>query len=299
MSSNPHLSVIIPFCDNHEEVVSIEERLHNQTYPYEKVQIIFIDNGSKQRFQFSDTFLERNTLLSEERFPNSPYSARNRGIEASSGEIMAFIDANSLPAKDWLERGIHCMNEMQQDIVAGRIEFDFGDEVSAGKIVDSLTSIRMRRAVVERGVAYTANLFVKRELFEELGKFEEGVRSGGDVRWTLRATRSGYEIAYCEEAVVNKRARTAAELYRKRVRTGRGYYHTWIGEEKRKPWFFNIARSLKPVTPGAIKREYSGRYREEYDQKKWKILLHFYLTGVVEQAAFFQEYAKQKLKKLQ
>jgi cellulose synthase/poly-beta-1,6-N-acetylglucosamine synthase-like glycosyltransferase len=286
----PFISVIIPFYNNQDEVIKIEEKLKQQTYPPDKVELIFIDNGSDSQFSFSDSFLASNVLLIENKYLNSPYSARNRGVEQSKGEILVFVDANSIPDENWLEEGISCLLSSNADLAGGKVFFDFQGQITAGKIVDTLTSINMKKAIQERGAAYTANLFVKKKVFETIGLFEEGVRSGGDVRWTLKAKQQDYSIIYCEHAVVRKYARSAAKLYQKRIRTGRGYFYTWRNEPERKIWFYNFLRSLKPPSVSKIKTLNSDRYEAEFDDYLFGIWFHLYASAILEQLSFIKEY---------
>lgn len=288
----PIISVIIPFFNNQDEVIKIEEKLRNQTYPSTNVELIFIDNGSDNQFNFPESFLSRNILLEESEHVNSPYSARNRGIEQSKGEVLVFVDANSTPEENWLEEGVSSLLDSNADIVGGKVLFDFQDQITAGKIVDALTSINMRKAIQERDAAYTANLFVKRKVFDEIGLFEEGVRSGGDVRWTLKAKENGFSIIYCEHAVVSKFARPAGKLYQKRIRTGKGYYYTWKEETERRIWFYNLLRSLKPPSVSKIKKLNPDRYQAEFDNYKMGVWFHLYASGILEQLSFLKEYSR-------
>lgn len=294
-TNRPFVSVIIPFYNNQGEVIRIEESLRNQSYPVDRAEFIFIDNSSDNLFNFPESFLYKNILLEENKYPNSPYSARNRGIEKSKGEVIAFIDANSMPEKTWLKEGISCLLKSDADLVGGNVQFDFQDQLTAGKIVDALTSINMEKTIRERGAAYTANLFVKRNVFGEIGLFEEGVRSGGDVRWTLKAKEGGFTISYCNRAVVKKYARSTGKLYQKRIRTGKGYYYTWKDEPERRIWFYNFFRSLKPPSLSKIKKMNTGRYVAGFDNYLFGVWFHLYVSGIVEQVAFMFEYLKRRL----
>ena len=97
----PSVSIIIPFYNNQEQVLRIEEHLRNQTYPASSIEIIFVDNGSDNSFQFREVFLKRNILLTEKNYLNSPYSARNRGIEASKGIQYRKITGSSKESAAW------------------------------------------------------------------------------------------------------------------------------------------------------------------------------------------------------
>ena len=116
----PIVSIIIPFFNNPEEVIRIEKALRDQSYQADRFEVIFIDNGSTKPLTFSKSFLEKNILLKEQEYQGSPYSARNRGIEKSKGEIIVFIDANSIPEHTWLERGVTCLLKSGSDLVGGK-----------------------------------------------------------------------------------------------------------------------------------------------------------------------------------
>ncbi len=294
-SNLPGVSLIIPFRDNQNELIALCQELKRQTYPAEKMEVICIDNGSTKEFDYPEVFLKDVMLLAEENYPNSPYSARNRGIESAKGEVLVFIDANSIPAKDWLRKGIQCLVESGSELAGGAVKFEFGDRPTAAKKVDALRSINMKKAIEERGAAYTANLFVKKEVFDEIGLFEEGVRSGGDVRFTLKAKEAGFTIGYCSKAVVWKKARSVKNLYRKKIRTGRGYFYSWRKEKNRSLWFYNFFRSLKPPAFRQINRQYSERYGEPLIDGKIATWFHYYASGIAEQAAFLTEYLRYNL----
>ncbi|MCC5940051.1 MAG: glycosyltransferase [Balneolaceae bacterium] len=288
----PKVSVIIPYRNNISEVDQIVLHLKKQNYSDEMIEIIIIDNGSESSEAVSHFTSENTICLQEKEYKNSPYSARNRGVEAARGEILAFIDANSHPADDWIENGVSFLIEKDLDIAAGAVHFDFGEKITAAKITDSLTSIQMKKAVEERGAAYTANLFVRRSLFEKAGLFEEGIRSGGDVRWTINAVKLGFKIGYAEKAVVYKKARTAKELYQKKIRTGKGYFFSWKEEDERTLWFYNFFRALKPPSFSKINTVNEERYQIEFGNKRLGVWFHLYATGIVEQTAFMWQYLR-------
>lgn len=291
-SDQPILSIIIPYQDNLKETEDIILSLESQSYPSDKIEVLLIYNSSFKGLNRNSIPIDggiKIELLEERLHLNSPYSARNRGLEKAKGDIIVFIDANSIPDKNWLENGIKFLLEMNYDLVAGKVDFDFGDRITAAKVVDSLTSIDMKKAVEERGVAYTANLFVKKDVFKNIGSFEEMTRSGGDVRLTKKAVKAGYKIGYCDIAVVWKKARNLRRLVQKKIRTGRGYFYTWKDDEEKRIWFYNLLRSFKPPS--------SKRYRFNHNQiSSVAIWFHLYLIGITEQIAFVAEYFKYNLR---
>lgn len=292
--SPPQVSVIIPFLNNWDEVravINVIRQNHRDLNP----EIICVDNGSDNRSDVSEEFRDNTILTHEHDFTNSPYSARNRGIQKASGRVIVFVDANSYPGEQWLENGIRCLTDTGADIVAGHVGFDFNGKPNAAKVADALTSIHQKKSVVERQSAYTANLFVNRTVFESIGLFEEGVRSGGDVRWTNKAVTAGFKMVYCTDAVVLKKARPFWALVKKRIRTGKGYLYTWLNEETGNVWFYNFLRSLKPPALDTPDKLYYERYRESLPAGKYAVWVTLYFMSIVEQVSFMTEYLRYNL----
>lgn len=288
------VSVVVPFVDNHEEVLQFKKSLDAQTYPKQYLEIIFVDNGSKRPFSYSEEFRNDVSIMKENKFLNSPYSARNRGIEAAKGDVIILADANSRPVHDWIEHGIRCLEVSGGSIAAGGVQFYLGEKPAAAHIADALTSVNMRKAVLERGVAYTANLFIRKEVLERVGLFEEGSRSGGDVRWSMKAAENGYSISFCEHACVYKYPRSLKGLIKKKIRTGRGYFYTWKKEKEKPVWFFNLFRSLKPPS--------FSRWKDDPERLAWihrgskpGIWFTLWFIGIAEQISFVMEFFRYNL----
>ena len=73
------------------------------------------------------------------------------------------------------------------------------------------------------GWAVTANLFVTRELVQNIGEFNTNLKSGGDYEWGIRALEENYSIIYSNDTLVKHPARDSVkELLKKakRVRIG-------------------------------------------------------------------------------
>jgi glycosyltransferase involved in cell wall biosynthesis len=142
----PSISIIIPFLNNQHEVVSIVNRIREQNKDLQP-EIICVDNGSDNGTEFSTEFTDRQIVIRERNFLQSPYSARNRGIERASGSVLVFVDANSFPVDGWLSNGVKCLKETGADIVAGHVGFDFNGEPNAANVADAITSIHQKKSV--------------------------------------------------------------------------------------------------------------------------------------------------------
>jgi len=241
-------SIIIPVYNDASSVRKLFDNLSKVDFS-EEYEIIFVDNGSTDDTVKEVQRIQDVILLKEHKHLNSPYSARNRGIEKSSGDVIILLDSTCIPVVNWFNSGMDCLKKQEADIIGGDVQFDFEGKMTAGKIYDSLTNIKMKESIVRKGVAKTANLFIRKEVFEKVGLFPEGVRSGADVIWTGKAKQSGCKLQFCPNALVYKKARTFSELIKKQWRVGIHQPMIWKELYGRVSILSSVTKFFKPVLP--------------------------------------------------
>jgi glycosyltransferase involved in cell wall biosynthesis len=228
MTQLPSVSVIIPVLNDAADLELTLSALQQQTYPRDRFEIIVVDNGSTDPSVAVANRFPNVRVLYEHRYKGSPYSARNRALEIVESDIVALLDATCVPVPGWLSEAIKVFIQRKADLVGGHVTFRFAsDPPSVAELYDAMANVRMREAIWLRKVAMTANLFAKRSVFEALGPFPEGLRSGGDMRWTRRATQAGYKLVFCESALVKKAARSHWALIKKQWRVGKEHPAIW------------------------------------------------------------------------
>jgi glycosyltransferase involved in cell wall biosynthesis len=276
------VSVIVPVYNSESFVQKCINALLIQSIPAENYEIIFVDNGSTDNTCDVISNYERVKLLHEHEIQSS-YAARNRGIAEAKGDIIAFADADTIPNPDWLRNGIECMKRSDADLVGGCVKFIFSPKRTAAEYYDSFLHMQNKRLIEIRGVAATANLFVKRDVFQQIGNFPGDVKSGGDFIFTKRATDAGLKLRYCPDAVVGHPTRDFKALARKALRTGIG--HTHILKEQGTPRsllrdILGLIRSiLTPRSPSLWKT----RIEEDgLDIGRWKMIEISFVTGTIE-----------------
>ena len=220
----PRVSVIVPALNEERRIGRCLEALLAQTWPADALELIVVDNGSTDATR--GRVREFPVRLLVERGAQSPYAARNAGLALADGEILAFTDADCIPAKDWVERGVAALEADAADLAGGLVRFRFSEPPRAAELVDALHNLDQERSIAERGVAKTGNLFVRRDVLRQIGRFEER-RSGCDVAFTARASGAGFALVFAPDAVVEKPARGAVALSRKQLRVGRGQLALW------------------------------------------------------------------------
>jgi len=127
-------------------------------------------------------------------------AARNRGLEAATGELIAFIDSDDVWERDKLELQVRAMGERDEvQLVFGHlVEFlspDRADELAG--------SLRVGTDPVPGLMAIT--LLARRIAVERIGPFDEELRVGEFVEWMARAHDLGLASLMLPQIVARRR----------------------------------------------------------------------------------------------
>jgi glycosyltransferase involved in cell wall biosynthesis len=269
---SPFVSVIIPVYNDAERLRCCLEALRAQSYPGDRYEVVVVDNGSSDDLRplvagFTGVRFEREHDVGS-------YAARNKGIGASKGAILAFTDADCLPDPDWIESGVRALAARPDcGAVGGRIEMVPRDpeRITAFDLHDLVWGMPQRVYVEHFGLAATANVFVYRSVFDRTGPFDPTFRSCGDCEWSFRLEAAGVEIAYADDVRICHPTRsTFAEFVSRRRRITGGFHQ--LGQV--------LARSY-PTKDFEIPRTFRHSY-----QRIRRNLSHRRLSTLREKASF-------------
>lgn len=228
--SNPFVSVIIPVFNDAERLKACLKALENQTYPKTLYEVIVVDNGSDEGIEGVVSQFGQAVATHESR-PGS-YVARNKGISLAKGDIIAFTDADCIPALDWIEKGVaNLLRVPNCGLVAGKIEIFAKDPAhpTAVELFETLTALAQEDFLEEGRFGATANLFTFKSVIEDVGSFDSTLKSAGDNEWGKRVFSAGYKQIYADDTCVNHPARySLAELYKSHVRMVGGLHDCWL-----------------------------------------------------------------------
>lgn len=222
--SSTLLSVIIPVYHDWERLQLCLECLRHQNVTTTSFEIIVINNDPSDMCPYQASFPDVMWLVEER---TGSYAARNRGVRAARGEILAFTDADCQPDVGWLQNGVELLlSQKDYQLIGGRIEFIWSKSPpSVVELTDFCLSFNQH--LIRKGQKHgvTANLMAHRRVFEAVGLFDAALRSGGDVAWCERAADHGFRIGYAETAVVLHPSRSSlGELTKKRLRVFEGQF---------------------------------------------------------------------------
>jgi glycosyltransferase involved in cell wall biosynthesis len=182
---DPAVSVIIPARDAEPTLDRTIRSLREQNFD-DDFEVILVDDGSRDRT--GEIALDHPDLvrLITSRESQGPGAARNQGAAVARARVLAFTDADCFPTPGWLGAGMQQID--RADLVQGRVEPD--PTVPRTPFDRSLAVTR------DGGFYQTANLFVRREVFDKVGGFrdwvleERGHRGWAADRRRARSTRT-------------------------------------------------------------------------------------------------------------
>jgi glycosyltransferase involved in cell wall biosynthesis len=234
----PKVSVVIPIYNGEADLPKLISCLLAQTYPKDQVEYLLVDNNSGDRtFALLQQAAENSSIIIRPQSENqiqSSYAARNAGIRAATGDIIAFTDADCRPQPEWLLALIAPFINEDVVIVAGEVVALPGKTLLE-QHADRQETLSQKHTLAHSFCPYgqTANLAIRRQTFEKVGLFRPYLTSGGDadICWRILRQNIG-RLEFAPNAVVKHRHRaTFKELERQWRRYGRSnrYLHELHG----------------------------------------------------------------------
>lgn len=212
--ANPLISVVIPNWNGKKFLAGCLDSLKTQTY--EPIEVVIVDNGSKDG---SVEYLQENyPYVRLVTFPvNTGFSpAVNAGIKASTGEMVALLNNDTVVDPNWMSELIKAMQEHPEAGSAGckMLAYDdhtlldgAGDGYRRGGLPGRIghkerDTGRFNRKRYLLGACGGAALY-RRELFDAIGLFDEDYFAYlEDVDLGLRAQAAGFKCIYVPTSIV-------------------------------------------------------------------------------------------------
>ena len=141
----------------------------------------------------------------------SAYHARNEGARVTTAGWTLFLDADCRPGRGLLEA--YFADPIADDCgaLAGQILGEPDQPSFAARYARSRRLFDHADGLIraDGGGAAAGNLLVRREAFEEVGGFTEGIRSGGDLDLCRRLQAAEWDLEFRPKAVVHHRHRAS------------------------------------------------------------------------------------------
>lgn len=189
---NPLVSVVLPVYNGERFIADAVKSVLMQEY--EPVELIVVNDGSTdQTAKILKEFGDKLTCITQKN--SGPSSARNRGIKASNGEYVAFIDADDIwmPGSVTFHMGQFTKYKNLEISVGLTSELDF-------KLP---TEIDVAKAKEEAFLHLVMGASImKKSVFKDVGLFDEELILRQDTDWFLRARELERKMAIGKELIL-------------------------------------------------------------------------------------------------
>jgi GT2 family glycosyltransferase len=279
--ARPSVDVVVPFRGDPAALRELKSRLAQfRLIPGDTV--VVVDNSRASNVNGTDSSPPVSVVRAAERA--SPGFARNRGALLGRAEWIVFLDSDTEPIEDLLDRFFDPPPAVRTGLLAGGVI----DEPIARRGPAAARYAYLQQAMSQRqtfrlqrwAFAQMANAACRRKAFEAVGGFREDIRAGEDADLCYRLANGGWEIERRERAaVVHRNRRTVSAFVAQKALHGAGA--AWL--DRAYPGSF--PRRRRPgLVWWAIRASIAGLVRAAKDRDRDKALLA--LFDPLEQLAY-------------
>jgi len=212
-------SVVVPTRNRADRLDACLAALARQSLPAEQFEILVVDNGSTDGTAARiERWAELRPGLRRVDEPATGVSrARNAGIAAARGELLAFVDDDAVPEPRWLATLVGAYDRFPRVGAAcgrARLRLERRPPAWYGRYCESWYSAMdfgsaPRLLLDPAEVPWSLNLSVRADLAREIGGFPEelgrvdgNLQSGEEFPFIASVRAAGLHIAYEPDAVV-------------------------------------------------------------------------------------------------
>ncbi len=204
----PEVSVVVSVKNRAAMMGDCLKGLLAQTLPRERFELVLVDNCSTEDLRaVADAARGAGlnvTYLRTER-DGGPAPARNQGVAAARGPVIAFTDSDCRPSPGWLAAGLAAFDDPLVGLVSGPVLPKPEQQVHPTTKITFITR-------EEHPSFPTANLFLRRETFLALGGFDTSLSfrdpfdratecADTDLAW--RVIKTGVSRRFLPDAVMH------------------------------------------------------------------------------------------------
>ena len=176
------VSIIVPAYNEAKHIQECITSLKSQNYPKNSYEIIVVDNESTDN---TAQIASNNEVKLLEKQPGNVGRMRNLGAKEARGEIVAFIDADCVVDPEWISRATELVSHQENAVFGGGCLLPPNPT-----IVEKYWLLGTPEAMLPRDLI-GASIVLRKNIFEEVGGFNEEITSGEDTELSKQAQNSG------------------------------------------------------------------------------------------------------------
>jgi glycosyltransferase involved in cell wall biosynthesis len=219
---HPRISVIVPVLNAMRFLSKTIPPLLEAARNVPAVDVLYVDNGSSDgSHEYLTTLASKGVQVQRlDRAPaaaarNLSAAARNFGARQTNGAFLSFLDADCLVGKNYFNQALTVLKSTAAAATGCEVEIPPNPHWIEATWHD------LHYVGRDRDVRYlnSANFFVSRIAFEDVGGFRDDLPSGADAEIGQRLTNAGYRIheSPAVGAVHLGNPKSVREFYRRSV----------------------------------------------------------------------------------
>ncbi len=204
----PDVSIIVPAKDEEAVIARCLEALLSLDYPKEQLEIIVVDGHSKDATkeicsEFSEKYPDIVIVLPQDESKGKP-PALNLALPYTTGEIVGFFDADSIPEKDALRKAVSYFQDPSVMAVQGQPQSLNERENMLTRVVAKedktwFQILLQGRENLKLFIPLTGSgQFIRRRVLEELGGWDESSLAE-DVELSIMLLERGCSVKYAPD----------------------------------------------------------------------------------------------------
>lgn len=239
--NTPLVSIIIPYPKDNPFLQECMQHCLKLDYP--AYEIILLPDGEEKHDWPNTQIIPTGKI--------GPSEKRDIGLKNAKGEIVAFLDDDTFPVKDWLKNAVHHFENPEIAAVGGPAATPENDSMlqkASGAIYESpLVSGKYVYRYLPKQKQYvddypSCNLIVRKSIMDEIGGYNSFYYPGEDTVICLKITKDlKKKIIYDPEALVYHHRRNVFRAHLKQIKNyalHRGYFVKKFPETSLRPAYF-------------------------------------------------------------
>ena len=240
MSDIPFVSIIIPALNEESNIKRCVESIQKVDSSGCDYEIIVVDNGSTDKTVEVAKDLEVRVFIKTD---INIAGLRNFGVTIAQGNIFAFVDADCVVAKEWLQEALRELSDKQVGATGSNYKL-YGKGSWVSRAWEFNKKTRKDRCEVEW--IQSGNLIIKKESFDAVGGFDEQLNVCEDSDICYRIKDKGYKIV-SNKAIGSYHlgfAETLITFFKKQLWYGKDVLRVFFKSKNKKKYFKSLSLPL-------------------------------------------------------
>lgn len=219
----PRVSVIVPAYNSENTIGRCLSAIEAQDYPKRLFEVIAVDDGSRDG---TAEIIKQHGVKYFWQTNKGPATARNKGVEKATGEIILFTDADCVPEKNWIREMVRPFENKEVVAVKGAYRTGQKEIVARFCQIEFEERFEMLKKAASIDMIDTYSAGFRKEVFDKMGGFDTSfpVANNEDTELSYRMSAKGLKMVFNPNAIVSHLNHPASIKRYARIKFWRGYW---------------------------------------------------------------------------